>query len=84
MVDEDKVVVYHPVFNFFSSAVEVCICTNPLLVHHILLECPITTALFNKDGYDFTSCNSVTDVCNTDVIIPIAKLIVRSPVGKLL
>ena len=40
-----------------------------------------------KDGYDFTSCpsNSVIDIVyNTDVIIPIAKLIVRSPVGKLL
>ena len=59
--------------------------TNPLSVYHILLECPITTALFNKDGYDFTSCNSVIyTVYNTDVIIPIAKLIVRNPVGKLL
>ena len=39
-----------------------------------------------KSGYDFTSCNSVMDtVYNTDVVIPItAKLIVRSPVGKLL
>ena len=39
-----------------------------------------------KSGYEFTSCNSVMDtVYNTDVIIPItAKLIVRSPVGKLL
>ena len=39
-----------------------------------------------KGGYDFTSCNSVMDtVYNTDVIIPIiAKLIVRSHVGKLL
>ena len=62
-----------------------CICTNPLSVYHILLECPITIALFKKDGYDFTSCNSVIDsVYNTDVIIPIAKLIVRSHVGKLL
>ena len=43
------------------------------------------TALFKKDGYDFTSCNSVIDIVyNTDVNIPIAKLIFRSPVGKLL
>ena len=63
-----------------------CICINPLSVYHILLECPITRALFNTDGYDFTSCNSVIDIVyyNTDVIIPIAKLIARSPVGKLL
>ena len=53
--------------------------TNPLSVYHIQIECPITTALFKKDGYDFPSCNNVIDsVYNTDVIIPIAKLIVRS------
>ena len=53
-------------------------------VYHVLLECPITTTLFKKDGYDFTPCNSVIDILyNTDVIIPIAKLIVRSPVGKI-
>ena len=63
-----------------------CICTNPISVYRILLECPITTALFKKEGpYDSTSCNSVIDILyNIDVIIPIAKLIVRSPVGKLL
>ena len=45
----------------------------------------MTTALFKKDGYDFTSCDSVIAIVyNTDVIIHIAKLIVRSPVGKLL
>ena len=39
-------------------------------VYHILLECPITTALFKKDGYDFTSCNSVIDIVyNTDVTL---------------
>ena len=47
--------------------------------------CPITTVLFNKDGYDFTSCNrAIGIVYNTDVIIPIAQLIVRSQVGRLL
>ena len=53
-------------------------------VYHMLFECPIKTALFKKGGYDFTSCNSVTDILhNTDVIIPFAKLIVRSLVRKL-
>ena len=52
-------------------------------MYHILLECPTTTALFKKDRYDFTSCNSVIDIVyNTDVIIPVAKFIVRSAVGK--
>ena len=61
-----------------------CICTNPSSVYHILLECPTTTALFqNLERYDFTSCNSVINiVSNTDVIIPVAKFIVRSAVGK--
>ena len=27
------------------------VCTNPISVYHILLECPIKTALFKKDGY---------------------------------
>ena len=59
-----------------------CICTNPLSVYHILLECPITAALFKKDGYDFTACKNVTDILySTDVITYIAKLIVHSPVG---
>ena len=38
-----------------------------------------------KMGITFTLCNSVMDILyNTVVIIPIAKLIVRSLVGKLL
>ena len=54
-------------------------------VYNKLLECPIATTLFKKYGYDYTSCNSVIDIlCNTDVIIPIAKLLVLSPVGKIL
>ena len=62
-----------------------CICTNHLSVYHILLECPITTPLFNTARYDFTSCNSVIYIVyNTNIIIPIAKLIARSPAGKLL
>ena len=39
---------------------------------------------FRKNGYDFNACNSVRDVLyNTEVINCIAKLIVQSPVGKL-
>ena len=43
---------------------------------HSLLECPIATALFKNNGYDFTSCNnSVIDIVyNIDVIIPILKI----------
>ena len=29
-----------------------CICRNVLSVNHILPECPITTELFQKNGYD--------------------------------
>ena len=29
-----------------------CVCKNILSVKHILLECPITTELFQKNGYD--------------------------------
>ena len=57
---------------------------NVLSVKHILLECPITTELFQKNGYDLSACNSVTDILyNTDVINHIVKWIVHSPVGKL-
>ena len=38
-----------------------------------------------KEGYDFTSCNRAIDILyTTGVIIPMAKLLVRSHVGKLL
>ena len=61
-----------------------CVCKNILSVKHILLECPITTELFQKNGYAFNACNSVRDIVyNTDVINPTVKLIVHSPVGKL-
>ena len=53
-----------------------------LSVKHILLECPITTELFQKNGYDFYACNNVRDIlCNIDVTNHIVKLIVHSPVG---
>ena len=61
-----------------------CVCKNILSVLQILLECPMTTYLFQKNGYDFNDCNNVRDIlCNTDIIIAIVKLIVHSPVGKL-
>ena len=60
------------------------ICKNILSVKHILLECPITTDLFQKNGYDFNDCNNVRDILyNTNIIIFVVKLIVHSPVGKL-
>ena len=53
-------------------------------VKHILLECPITTELFQKNGYDFNAYNNVRDILyNNDVIINIVKSIVHNPVGKL-
>ena len=36
------------------------------------------------NGYDFNDCNNVRDILyNTDIIISVVKLIVYSPVGKL-
>ena len=59
-------------------------CKNILSVKHILLECPIITELFQKNGYDFNTCNNVRDILyNTDIINSVVKLIVHSPVGKL-
>ena len=61
-----------------------CVCKNILSVKHILLECSITTELFQKNGYDFNACNNVRDILyNTDIISFIVKLIDYSPVGKL-
>ena len=61
-----------------------CVCKNILSIKHILLECPITTELFQKNGYDFNACNNVRDILyNPDIISSIVKLIVYSPVGKL-
>ena len=61
-----------------------CVCKNILSVKQILLECPITTYFFLKNGYDFNACNNAGDILyNTDIINFIVKLIVHSPVGKL-
>ena len=47
-------------------------------------RCPITTELFQKNGYDLNACNNVGELLyNTDVINHIIELIVPSPVGKL-
>ena len=46
----------------------------------LLLQC-----YFRKNGYDFNACNNVREILyNTDVITSIVKLIIHSPVGKLL
>ena len=40
-----------------------------LSVNHILLECPITTVISEKNGYDLNAYNNVRDILyNTDVI----------------
>ena len=45
---------------------------------------PYYHSYFRKNGYDLNACNYVTDILyNTDIINPIDKLIVHSPVGKL-
>ena len=41
--------------------------------------------LFHKSGYDFNASDNVRDILYaTDVINPVVKLIVHSPVGKLI
>ena len=46
-----------------------CVCKNILSIQHILLECPITTELFQKNGYDLNAYNNVRDILyNSDVI----------------
>ena len=60
------------------------VCKNTLSINHILLECPITTELFQKNGYDLNAYNNVRDILyNTDAITNIVKSIVHSPVGIL-
>ena len=60
------------------------VCKNILSVKHISIECPITTELFQKNGYDLNVYNNVRDILyNTDVITNIVKSIIHSAVGKL-
>ena len=60
------------------------VCKNILSVKHLLPECPITTEVFLKNGSDLNDYNNVRDILyNADVITNIVKLIVHSPVGKL-
>ena len=61
-----------------------CVCKNILSVKHILLECPITTVISEKNGYDLNAYNNVRDILyNTDVITNTVRSIVHSPVWKL-
>ena len=64
-----------------------CVCKNILSGKHTLLECPITTELFQKNGYDFNALQQCKrDILyntDSDIINSIVKLIVHSPVGKL-
>ena len=47
-----------------------------IIANPLLLECPITTDLFQENGYGFSVCSSVRDMLyNTDIIISIVKLI---------
>ena len=61
-----------------------CICSDVLTVKHILLVWP-NQSYFRKMGMTIMPItNNVRDIlCNTDVMTSIVKLIVRSPVGKL-
>ena len=43
-------------------------CDTHLYVNYKLLAYPITTELFLKDGYDFTTCNNVRDVLYLSLI----------------
>ena len=63
-----------------------CVCKNILSVKHTLLECPITTVISGKNGYDLNAYNNAVRniLYNTDVITNIVKSIVNSPVGKLI
>ena len=61
----------------------ICVCKSILSVKHILTECPITTELFQKNGYNFNACNNVRDILYNTDINSVVKLIVHSPVGKL-
>ena len=50
----------------------------------MLLECPITTMVLQKNEYVFNACNNVIDILyNIDVITSIVIMSVNSPVGKL-
>ena len=58
---------------------------NIAVLYCTLLECPFTKCYFQKSGYDFNACNNVRDILyNTDAITAIVKLIVHTPVGKLI
>ena len=60
-----------------------CVCKNIISVKHMLLECPITTELFQKNGYDLNAYNNARAILyNTDAST--VKLFVHSPLGKLL
>ena len=53
-----------------------CLCKNILSVKHLLLECPNTTELFQKNGYDLNAYNNVRDILyNSHVITNIVNVL---------
>ena len=57
-----------------------CVCTRMSYYYRVIPE----KKKEKKKEYDFNACNNVRDILyNTDIINPIVKLIVHSPVGKL-
>ena len=55
-----------------------------LNIHTISYYHRVISEKRKKKGYDFNACNNVRDILyNTDIINSIVKLIVHSPVAKL-
>ena len=57
-------------------------------ISHLLniyyLNALLPQSYFRKNGYDFNACNNVRDILyNTEIINSVVRLIVHSPIGKL-
>ena len=68
-----------------SSHVLPALCLFPLVTVCAMFVFKLLTIIIKHfTGYDFSACNNVRHILyNTDVINPVVKLIVHSPVGKL-
>jgi ribonuclease HI len=61
-----------------------CTCLQPLSIPHVLYECPVLTQIYDENHIDFSSRNVRKILNDTNIIIPMAYILKKSNVGRLL
>jgi ribonuclease HI/exonuclease III len=61
-----------------------CCCYNKLSIQHILFDCPFLNRVFLAEGVSIDRQESLYNVVHSSSFVSVARLVLSSPVGKLL